>query len=242
MIRKKAATLIDSEQGIRWRSHEPSRLETFSDAVFAFSLTLVIVSLEVPKSFNELYETMKGTASFAICFIVLFMIWNQQNLFFRRYGMKGAYITTLNACLLFMVMIYAYPLKFLFFLMFSSNVYMLNGHPHPMIYASQQPTLMLIYGTGFTVIYILFFLMYLYAEKKGELLELKPYELFITRTVKWANFILIIIGLMAITLAYILPAADSGNSGLIYILIPITHTFWFTYRGRKTRRLYKISD
>ncbi|WP_139112974.1 TMEM175 family protein [Mucilaginibacter sp. PPCGB 2223] len=34
---------------IKWRSHEPSRLETFSDAVFAFALTLIIVSVEVPK-------------------------------------------------------------------------------------------------------------------------------------------------------------------------------------------------
>ena len=44
------------------------RVEAFSDAVFAFAVTLVIVSLEVPKTFDELFETMKGFLSFGCCF------------------------------------------------------------------------------------------------------------------------------------------------------------------------------
>jgi uncharacterized membrane protein len=91
MIRKKAFAL--KKNAIRWRSNEPTRLETFSDAVFAFAVTLIIVSLEVPKSFDELFETMKGFVSFGVCFALLFLIWNNQNIFFRRYGMVDAYIT-----------------------------------------------------------------------------------------------------------------------------------------------------
>src|ERR1700733_16327564 len=113
-MRAKAAKLTRSKKIIEWRSHEPSRLETFSDAVFAFAVTLIIVSLEVPKSFDELFETMKGFVSFGVCFALLFLIWNNQNIFFRRYGMVDAYITFLNGVLLFLVLIYTYPLKFLF--------------------------------------------------------------------------------------------------------------------------------
>lgn len=35
------------------RTHEISQLETFGDAVFAFALTLLVVSLQVPKSYDE---------------------------------------------------------------------------------------------------------------------------------------------------------------------------------------------
>ena len=34
------------------RHHEVTRLEGFSDAVFGFALTLLVVSLEVPNSFE----------------------------------------------------------------------------------------------------------------------------------------------------------------------------------------------
>src|SRR5476649_2806781 len=176
-MRKRAANVFKSKT-IEWRSHEPSRLETFSDAVFAFAVTLIIVSLEVPKSFTELYETMKGTLSFAACFAILFNIWNSQNLFFRRFGLNDRLTVILNGMLLFVVLVYAYPLKFLFGLLFFDNTYTMHGQNYLMITDRQTPVLLTIYGAGYTAIYLLFFFMYANAKKQADKINLNARELF----------------------------------------------------------------
>jgi hypothetical protein len=52
MIREKLVQReIGARADFRWRSHEISRIEGLSDAVFAFAVTLLVVSLEVPKTF-----------------------------------------------------------------------------------------------------------------------------------------------------------------------------------------------
>ncbi len=97
----------------RRRSHEILRIEAFSDAVFAFAITLLIVALEVPRTFDELSLALQGFFAFAISFALLFLIWYKQNKFFRNYGLDDPLTVTLNGVLLFVVLFYVYPLKFL---------------------------------------------------------------------------------------------------------------------------------
>src|SRR3954469_22213099 len=106
--------LVKRDHGFRWRGHEISRIEGLSDAVFAFAITLLVVSLEVPKTFVQLHDMMRGFFAFGICFALLLMIWHAQYIYFRRYALDDKPSFMLNAALLFVVAFYIYPLKFLF--------------------------------------------------------------------------------------------------------------------------------
>ena len=112
-------TIGEPDTSFRQRSHEVSRIEAFSDVVFGFSLTLLVVSLEVPHTFKELLADMRGFVPFAMCFAIFAMVWWQHHNFFRRYGLDDGVTATLNFVLLFVMLFYTYPLKFLFTGMFS---------------------------------------------------------------------------------------------------------------------------
>src|SRR5215470_15827735 len=101
MFRKTHAKYIEKNiPQFQLRGHEVKRIEAFSDAVFAFAVTLLIVSLEVPKNFEELMVNLRGFFAFAICFLLLMLIWHEQNIFFRRYGLEDVTTITLNSILI----------------------------------------------------------------------------------------------------------------------------------------------
>ena len=95
------------------RGRDVSRLEGFSDAVFGFALTLLVVSLEVPASFADLRQILIGFPAFAVTFTLICWIWYEHYLLFRRYDLEDGFTVVLNCILLFIVVFYAYPLKFM---------------------------------------------------------------------------------------------------------------------------------
>src|ERR1700759_3152962 len=124
----------DVQNGFRLRGlGEVSRIEALSDGVIAFAITLLVVSLEVPKTFDELLVTMRGFLAFAITFGMLFHVWFVQYKFFRRYGLNDYFVIWMTGALLFVVLFYVYPLKFVWTLSadrmlgFGSSVQASNG-------------------------------------------------------------------------------------------------------------------
>src|SRR3954464_10205244 len=205
-----------AEKNFRWRGHEVSRLEGFSDAVFAFAVTLLVVSLEVPHSFNELKDGLLEFPAFGICFSLLLLVWRTHVHFFRRYGLQTALASFLNAVLLFVVLFYVYPLKFLFTLVV--------GHAKNMtIEPDQIPALMIIYGLGFSAVFIIFGLLYIHAYRLREALHLNELEVFLTRRSIYQNFAMACFGLGSAALASML-GRNAGLAGFVYMFISVYYT------------------
>ena len=92
------------------RGREVTRLEGFSDAVFGFALTLLVVSLEVPEDLPALKQTLSGFLPFAATFAVVSWIWFEHYLFFLRYKVEDNLTVLFNLVLLFVVAMQTYSL------------------------------------------------------------------------------------------------------------------------------------
>lgn len=239
MLRKAVAEKVKSANNdFRFRGHEVKRIEAFSDAVFAFAVTLLIVSLEVPKSFEELMNTMRGFFAFGVSFVLLMTIWYEQNIFFRRYGLDDLITIVLNCALIFLVLFYVYPLKFLFTIFIGSQV---GDHSALVMKITDAPKLFIIYGTGYISIYFLFSFMYMHALKKRTALQLTALEIFDTKTKLYKNFVLIAIGFLSIFVSVSVPVNNVGTAGLVYFLIGPAFSIFFSYRGKRKRKLSALN-
>lgn len=221
--------------GFHLRGTELSRVDGFSDVVFGFALTLLVVSLEVPKTFDELTTMLRGFLPFAICFFFLMSIWYAHFKFFRRFGLEDLRTILLNTALLFVVLFYVYPLKFLF-------TFALSATPANALRAGagarQIEELMVLYGLGFAAIYLLLAAMYWNALKQAGELELTPIERMLTRTVAYENAGMAGIGLLSCVAALLLPRGIAGYAGWVYVLIwGVKSAFGRSARGRSARML-----
>ncbi|MGZ8851077.1 MAG: TMEM175 family protein, partial [Thermoanaerobaculia bacterium] len=171
-----------------WRSHEITRIEGFSDAVFGFAITLLIVSLEVPRTSTELLATMRGFGAFVVTFGMLASLWFAQYTFFRRYGLEDRVTVILNLVLLFTVLFFVFPLKFLFGAMLGDptmrHAKVMTPHGlEPAILPEHRSVIFLIFGLGFAAVFTVFLLLYRHAWKHREALGLNEFEEFETRYV-----------------------------------------------------------
>jgi hypothetical protein len=171
--------------GFRWRSREIARIEGFSDACFGFAVTLLIISLEVPRTSTELFEAMHGFIAFFVTFWILASIWYGQFLYFRRYGLEDRITVILNLVLIFTVLFFVYPLKFLFGAMVAYRGHLVTiatAHgTEPVILPAHKPLLLLIFGLGFAGVFLVFLLLYVHAYRQRESLGLNELEVFETQ-------------------------------------------------------------
>jgi uncharacterized membrane protein len=226
--------------GMLRRRHDISRLEAFSDAVFAFALTLLVVSLEVPKSYDELMNLMSGFPAFACCFAVLVGIWYEHNLFFRRYGLQDGYTVLLNSILLFVVMFYVYPLKFMFDSGFAQFSPFGSQGVTPMTF-SQLSRASAIYGLGFVAVFIMFGLLYRHAYRKRHELELTVLDVFKIKTFAGHHIVSAVVGVLVVLMAVGLPRRYAFIAPMLFFLMWPAHWLYGT-RAEKKRKAFEAQS
>jgi uncharacterized membrane protein len=224
---------------IAWRGHEVTRIEAFSDAVFAFGITLLIMSLEVPHDYEELMEGLRLTLPFGISFGIMFIIWNQQNLFFRRYGLHDTITLILNGTLMFLVLVYMFPLKFLMGSLFSKGFHFETPQQVTNIYC--------LYSGGFFCFYLLFSLMNMNAYMRKEQLNLTEGERFATATNIYINLLITSVSAISTVVAFAGRHASGttqwiGKAGLIYAMLGPSIGILSARRKKKFEKLHGQAD
>jgi uncharacterized membrane protein len=203
---------------------DTERLETFSDGVFAFAATLLVVSLNVPSTFGQLAAELYGFVGFAITFTALVLLWAAHRHFFQRFGFYDWRIVALNSVLLFTVLFFVYPLKFMATLIV---VYMLGieqpGMTQPMLNELWElKALFMIFTAGFSAVFVSLSLMYALAAHEHAALALDEANLRNARFHRRHFAIFVVAGLIAFALSALGVGINRGWTGwMLLLLIPI---------------------
>jgi hypothetical protein len=218
------------------RKHKITRLEEFSDAVFGFALTLLVITNSVPRSYGELITLLQGIPSFACCFALLVWIWYEHDRFFERYPVQDGRTTLLNSALLFVVLLYIYPLKFMFDSFMMQFGLMASADLKQMTF-EELARAAAIYGFGFFVLMALFALLYINAWRQRDALELDRIEAFDTRSHAGHHLVSAGVGLFAMAFALLGPRRLAFLSPASFALMGPAHALYGRARQRQRDRL-----
>lgn len=235
------------DRHFRWRGSEVSRLEALTDTVFAIVLGLLFLRASPPDSFTDLFATMKSLGPFAVTFTIIGYLWVEHWLFARRYDLQDGWTTLLNLLLLFQLLFYAYPLKFLFTLMFVQTFGPIGGVGKKEMMAGyggldDLATLFVIYGVGFSSIFAVLAAMYARALHFADELRLDAAERFLTKSGILQALLQAGIGALSIVFAIAGIGLEWGLPGWTFMLAGPLMGMHGSWEGRRLQQLEAAAD
>ncbi|GIL21889.1 MAG: hypothetical protein BroJett042_04020 [Bacteroidota bacterium] len=225
MIRQNLIGKI-TETDFRLRGKEPGRLENFSDAIFALAITLLLISTSPPTNFEQVKRFAYELLPFLLCIALIMLVWQEHFQFYLRYGLRNSRILVLNTLFLAIVLFYVYPLKFLLKILILYPVGYLFGDQAllndlgKMIRPQDMGQLMIIYGFGATLVFLILMQMYRYALSKADELELSELEKFDTKISIRTNFLLALVPMVSVVFSFLFINSWLAGpiAGFIYFL------------------------
>lgn len=189
-----------------------SRLDNFTDAAFAFAVTLLVIGgSEAPTSYAMLADAVAGLPAFAIGFAAIMMFWFA-HVRWRRYRGEGDWLSSLlSVLLIFLVLIFIHPLQ----AMARSWATFMGGTGTP--FAGDVGDLFFLYGAGFVAMAATTAGLFREAWRNS---LLSPVEQGAVRGETWIWLILTVTGLVSMLLATF--DASEDFAPLAYATLPVS--------------------
>jgi uncharacterized membrane protein len=211
------------KNGFRLRGLEITRLETFTDAAFAFATTMLVISVgKIPVDYPGLIAALKAVPSFIASFALIMLFWAGHRKWSRRYGLEDVRATLLSLTLVFVILVYVYPLR----LMSSATISFMSGGFFPSEFKvsgyDELNGLFMIYGFGFTAMGSIIAMLYWHSQSTTESLCLNDIEKHTVKSERISWAVLSATGLVSALWAWLMPPWLGVWSGMWYVTLNIS--------------------
>jgi uncharacterized membrane protein len=222
------------------RGGAPTRYDAFLDAAFAFSVSLLVIAgNEVPDSVPKLLQALQAIPAFAASFAMVVLFWDAHETWTRRFGLQDAVARRLGLLLVFLVLVFVYPLKMMFGTFFAWISQGALGTRFNIETLLDLQIMFYTYGIAYGLLGSVMALLYWHAWRQRTELALSPTEIDTTRLHGWRWSFLPIFSAISCLCAWSLPTRPAvwqlGIPGLVYFGISIAHRLLDRHR-RRTRR------
>ena len=222
--------------GFRQRGEAMTRIETFTDAAFAFAVTLLVVGggESIPADFDEMIFAMKQVPAFAASMANIMLFWYAHHVWSRRFGLDDWGAIVLSILLVFSVLIYVYPLKALYSgaIEFFSGGFFESYFPIGSI--DDLRTMFIIFGAAYVTLSGVIILLNRHALRQQAKLHLNELEIYETQSTIQHWLLNMLVPAVSIILAMYAPGPWIILAGLIYgsfgIILP-----WHSSRRNRRR-------
>lgn len=219
---EKSLSSLTTKDGYRLRGESMTRIEVFSDAAFAFAVTMLVISLStIPQNYDELITAIHRIPSFAASFAVMMLIWITHRRWCQRFGLDDGVSTFLTLALIFVVLVYVYPLKLIMDLMFYAFSQRWFPTDFQVSSTDQVAVLVAVFSVGFFLIALIQWCLYLRAASKAEDLCLSQLEDLLVRKELLVWMVLAVLALLVALMAFIFRSSFGYLAGLAYSLTPV---------------------
>jgi uncharacterized membrane protein len=230
------------------RGDKTTRVEGFVDAAFAFAVTLLVISGDhLPHSVNDLILALKNVPTFAASFMLILVFWTGHAQWSRHYGLDDATTRRLSLLLVFLVLIFVYPLRMVFASLFA----LVTGGWLPANFAigvwSDIPALFVTFGVAYGAMCTVMWLLYRHAWDSRSMLGLSRAEGIAARMSEFRWALLMLLASISILVALLILRVDASNWGWQLGLpgyVYLGNTLLRPFVRRYERRLYAqdVSD